>query len=168
MTGWVALGDESVHLVPVGRSWAACWRCSCLSRISCASPPDGAPSRRLAIPRASRASTRGQGWSCTGQPSNDRHEQQCQTRSIRAGRRVETASAWRHDQEPACPGRAAGSRRLPATPRVADGPARRRGFIKRSNRGTFACARSPPVSLDAPSLKRSSSLFHRLFLDRLA
>ena len=70
---------------------------------------------------------------------------------------------------PACPGRAAGSRRqLPPTPRVADGPARRRGFIKRSNRGTFACARSPPVYLYAPSLKRSSSLFHRLFLDRLA
>ena len=61
---------------------------------------------------------------------------------------------------PACPGRAVGSRRLPATPRVADGPAGRRGFIKRSNHGTFACARSPPVSLDAPSLKRSSSLLH--------
>ena len=45
--------------------------------------------------------------------------------------------SWRHDQGPACAGRAAGLRLLPATPRVADGPAGRRGFIKRSNRGTL-------------------------------
>ena len=31
---------------------------------------------------------------------------------------------------------------LPATPRIADGPAGRRGFIKRSNRGTFAFGRA--------------------------